>query len=55
MRLYPDPADLEKYMHSIDEPNAGGKYINFRAYEALLPIPYDEVFLNPGLGQNPGY
>lgn len=55
MRLYPKATDFEQYMRSIDEPNAGGKYTNFRAYEILLPIPYDEVFLNPGLGQNEGY
>ena len=55
MRLYPNPSDFEKYMRSIDEPNAGGKYTNFKAFEVLLPIPYDEVFLNPGLGQNEGY
>ena len=55
MRLYPNPSDFVAYMHSVQEPNVGGKYSNFQAYEMLLPIPYDEVFLNPGLGQNPGY
>ena len=55
MRLYPNADDFVNYMHSVNEPNAGGKYTNFLAYELLLPIPYDEVFLNPGLGQNPGY
>lgn len=55
MRLYPNPDDFEAYMHSVTEPNVGGKYTNFRKYELLLPIPYDEVFLNPDLGQNDGY
>lgn len=55
MRLYPNAADFVAYMHSVQEPNVGGKYTNFQAYELLLPIPYDEVFLNPDLGQNPGY
>jgi len=55
MRLYPNPSDFVTYMRSVEEPNSGGKYINFQAYELLLPIPYDEVFLNPGLGQNEGY
>ena len=55
MRLYPNAADFVAYMHSVQEPNVGGKYTNFQAYELLLPIPYDEVFLNPALGQNPGY
>lgn len=55
MRLYPNADDFVKYMHSVDEPGAGGKYTNFQKYEILLPIPYDEVFLNPDLGQNEGY
>lgn len=55
MRLYPKAEDFVAYMHSVVEPNVGGKYTNFQAYELLLPIPYDEVFLNPDLGQNPGY
>lgn len=55
MRLYPNPDDFVAYMRSVDEPNSGNKYTHFQAYELLLPIPYDEVFLNPGLGQNPGY
>lgn len=55
MRLYPNPTDFVAYMHSVDEPNVGGKYTNFQAYELLLPIPHDEIFLNPGLGQNDGY
>lgn len=55
MRLYPNAADFEAFMRNVQEPGAGGKYTNFRAYEVLLPIPYDEVFLNPGLGQNDGY
>ena len=54
-RLYPNADDFTKYMRSVVEPNVGGKYTNFQAYELLLPIPYDEVFLNPDLGQNPGY
>lgn len=55
MRLYPDANDFVAYMRSVVEPNVGGKYTYFQAYEILLPIPYDEVYLNPGLGQNPGY
>ena len=55
MRLYPKAEDFVAYMRSVEEPNAGGKYSNFQAYEILLPIPYDEVFLNPDLGQNDGY
>lgn len=55
MRLYPKAEDFVAYMQAVQEPNVGGKYTNFQAYEILLPIPYDEVFLNPGLGQNPGY
>ena len=54
-RLYPNEDDFVAYMRSVNEPNVGGKYTNFQAYELLLPIPYDEVFLNPGLGQNEGY
>ena len=55
MRLYPKADDFVAYMRSVNEPNVGGKYTNFQAYELLLPIPYDEVFLNPDLGQNDGY
>ncbi len=55
MRLYPKAEDFVAHMQAVEEPNAGAKYTGFQAYEMLLPIPYDEVFLNPGLGQNPGY
>lgn len=55
MRLYPNPSDLVAYMRSVVEPNSGSKYTGFQAYEVLLPIPYDEVFINPDLGQNEGY
>ena len=55
MRLYPNPDDFVAYMHSVNEPGAGSKYIYFQKRELLLPIPFDEVFLNPGLGQNEGY
>jgi len=55
MRLYPDANDFVAYMRSVDEPNAGSKYSGFQKYELLLPIPYDEVFINPDLGQNDGY
>lgn len=65
-RLYPHQSDLETYMHSVaakettgatkyTATSETGKYTSFLGYEALLPIPYDEVFLNPGLGQNLGY
>ena len=55
MRLYPNADDFVAYMRSVNEPNVGAKYTNFQKYELLLPIPYDEVFLNPDLGQNEGY
>lgn len=55
MRLYPNANDFVAYMRSINEPNVGAKYSGFQAYEMLLPIPYDEVFINPDLGQNEGY
>lgn len=55
MRLYPNPDDFVNYMRSVNEPGAGAKYTGFQAYELLLPIPYDEVYLNPDLGQNDGY
>ncbi len=54
-RKYPNAEDFVSYMRSVQEPNAGNKYTGFQKYELLLPIPYDEVFLNPGLGQNDGY
>lgn len=55
MRLYPNADDFVAYMRSVNEPNVGAKYTGFQKYELLLPIPYDEVFLNPALGQNDGY
>ena len=55
MRLYPNPDDFVAYMHSVNEPGAGAKYTYFRKYELLLPIPYDEIHINPDLGQNEGY
>lgn len=55
MRLYPNPDDFVAYMRSVNEPNVGNKYTGFQKYELLLPIPYDEWFLNPDLGQNDGY
>ncbi|MBR0195601.1 MAG: RagB/SusD family nutrient uptake outer membrane protein [Paludibacteraceae bacterium] len=55
MRLYPNANDFVTYMRSVNEPNVGAKYTAFQAYEILLPIPYDEVFINPDLGQNEGY
>ncbi len=54
-RLYPDKEDFAAYMRSVQEEKAGNKFSNYQAYEVLLPIPYDETFLNPGLGQNDGY
>lgn len=54
-RLYPDGDDLEAFMTSVVEPNSSNKYTSFKAYENLLPIPYDEVFLNKNLYQNPEY
>lgn len=56
-RLYPNHDDLAAYMRSIKvvdfaEPT---KFSDFKAYEALLPIPYNETYLNPNLGQNEGY
>ncbi|MBQ7631644.1 MAG: RagB/SusD family nutrient uptake outer membrane protein [Paludibacteraceae bacterium] len=55
MRLYSNADDFVAYMRSVVEPNVGAKYTGFQKYELLLPIPYDEVFLNPDLGQNEGY
>jgi len=55
MRLYPNADDFVAYMHSVQEPNVGNKYSGFQKYELLLPIPYDEWFLNKDLGQNDGY
>ena len=55
MRLYPDADDFVAYMRSVQEPNSANKYTEFQKYELLLPIPYDEWFLNPDLGQNDGY
>lgn len=54
-RLYPDKNDFAAYMRSVQEEHASNKFSDFQAYEVLLPIPYDETFLNPGLGQNDGY
>ena len=54
-RKYPNADDFVNYMRSVEEPSVGNKYTGFQKYELLLPIPYDEVFLNPGLGQNDGY
>lgn len=56
-RLYPNHDDLATYMRSIKvvdfaEPT---KFSDFKPYEALLPIPYNETYLNPNLGQNEGY
>ena len=55
MRLYPNPDDFVAYMHSVNEPGAGAKYTYFQKYELLLPIPFDEIHINPDLGQNEGY
>ena len=55
MRLYPNASDFVAHMRGVTEPNSGNKYTGFQAYERLLPIPYDEVFINPDLGQNEGY
>lgn len=54
-RLYPDKEAFAAYMRSIEDTNVGNKFKDFQAYEVLLPIPYDETYLNPGLGQNEGY
>lgn len=57
-RLYPDKEALAAYMRSItvvDQAAVGNKFTDFKAYEALLPIPYNETYLNPNLGQNEGY
>lgn len=54
-RLYPNADDFVTHMRAVVEPNVGNKYTGFQKYELLLPIPYDEYFLNPGLGQNDGY
>lgn len=56
-RLYPDHQALADYMHSITvvDFNVPNKFSDFQAYEALLPIPFNETYLNPSLGQNEGY
>jgi hypothetical protein len=51
-RLYPRPQDLAAYMQSV---GTTLKYTGFRAYEALLPVPYDEVIFNGKIYQNEGY
>ena len=51
-RLYPNAKDLETYMRSID---ISLKYTGFQAYEAFLPIPYDETIFNKKIYQNEGY
>ncbi|MDR2626482.1 MAG: RagB/SusD family nutrient uptake outer membrane protein [Dysgonamonadaceae bacterium] len=48
-RLYPHSRDLAAFMQSVATTL---KYSGFRAYEALLPIPYDEVFFNAKIYQN---
>jgi hypothetical protein len=52
-RLYPDAKDLAAYMQSINASEL--KYSGFKAYEALLPIPYDEVIFNSNIYQNEPY
>jgi hypothetical protein len=54
-RMYPNNDDFVAYMQSVVEPSVGNKYTGFKAYETLLPIPYDEVFLNKNLYQNDEY
>jgi len=54
-RMYPNNDDFEAYMQSVVEPSVGNKYTGFKTYEILLPIPYDEVFLNKNLYQNDEY
>jgi hypothetical protein len=51
-RLFPNPKDLAAYMRSVDTTL---KFTGFQDYEALLPIPYDEVFINGKIYQNEGY
>lgn len=52
-RLYPNPADLVTFMRAVD--SGSTKYTEFAKGESLLPIPYDDTFLNPNLYQNDGY
>lgn len=54
-RMYPNNDDFVSYMRSVVEPSVGNKYTAFEAYETLLPIPYDEAFLNKNLYQNDNY
>jgi hypothetical protein len=54
-RMYPNNDDFAAHMQSVVEPSVGNKYTGFKAYETLLPIPYDEVFLNKNLYQNDEY
>jgi hypothetical protein len=51
-RLYPDSKDLEIYMQTV---STTPKYTGFKAYEALLPIPYDETIFNTNIYQNKNY
>ena len=51
-RLYPTKTDFVAHMQTFDGP----KYKLFQEYELLLPIPYEEVQINPdNFKQNPGY
>lgn len=51
-RQYPIKTNLVAHMQSFDGP----KYKLFKEYELLLPIPYEEVQINPvNFIQNPGY
>lgn len=54
-RYYTNNDDFVTYMNSIVEPHVGDKYSGFKTYEILLPLPYDEVFLNKNLYQNDEY
>ena len=53
-RLYPTPALLNDYMHRLatDYP----RFNAFHERDFLLPIPFDEAYINPeGMYQNEGY
>lgn len=53
----------ERLTAEVASPNADANYVNsiqttvdnFRPFQVLLPIPQNEIVLNPNLTQNPGY
>lgn len=53
-RFYPTPKKLYDYMQELGKEHS--RFKAFRERDFLLPIPFDEVFINPtGMYQNPNY